>query len=133
MTNIHKYVNNKGLTLKEVAFKSGLSEKQMQRLASGKATPLLSTARTIAQVLGVSVDELFEVETTAIQTRIAKRKEFAMLSASLAFAILFWVAVFTFIEIKIEKQPTFRSWQVTQNEKYTTHAIKLVWGSNKTR
>lgn len=51
-----------GLSQKALAHKAKISQGKVSEYESGKSIPRLDSARRIADALGVSIDELVEVE-----------------------------------------------------------------------
>lgn len=59
MLRIRQLRERKGVSLRELARRSGLGVATLSRIESGEANPRLSTLRQLADVLEVSVTELF--------------------------------------------------------------------------
>lgn len=59
---IKEFISEKGLKVMFVIEKAGLSTSSFYEIMNGKAVPSLKNARKIANVLGVSLDELFPEE-----------------------------------------------------------------------
>lgn len=58
--NIKKYRKARNLTQAELAEKSDIDFKYLSRLETGLALPSLKTLESIAQVLKISIEQLFE-------------------------------------------------------------------------
>lgn len=59
MNRIAQYRRAKGLTQEEAARAAGITLNAWYLIEHGKRTPTIATARKIAAVLGVTIDELF--------------------------------------------------------------------------
>lgn len=59
VNHIKQFRKSRGLTALELASKLGVREQTVFRYQSGEITPSLEMSRRIAEVLGVTVDELF--------------------------------------------------------------------------
>ncbi|ENZ31877.1 MULTISPECIES: helix-turn-helix transcriptional regulator [Clostridium] len=59
---IKEFITKKGLKVMFVIEKVGLSTSSFYEIMNGKAVPSLKNARKIAEVLNVSLDELFPEE-----------------------------------------------------------------------
>ncbi|WP_294379135.1 helix-turn-helix transcriptional regulator [uncultured Clostridium sp.] len=59
---IKEFISKKGLKVMFVIEKVGLSTSSFYEIMNGKAVPSLKNARKIADVLNVSLDELFPNE-----------------------------------------------------------------------
>lgn len=59
MNQVKKLRVQKGLKQKDIAFQTGLSKASISLYESGKSKPSINSAFKIAEVLGVTVDELF--------------------------------------------------------------------------
>jgi transcriptional regulator with XRE-family HTH domain len=55
---------DRGLTIEQVAFKSGVSVATVQRVETDKSAPSIATITAIAAVLDVPITDLIETETT---------------------------------------------------------------------
>lgn len=60
MLRIRKLRERKGVSLRELARRSGLGVATLSRIESGKANPRLNTLLQLADVLGVFVGDLFQ-------------------------------------------------------------------------
>jgi transcriptional regulator with XRE-family HTH domain len=60
MLRIRQLRERKGVSLRELARRSGLGVATLSRIESGAANPRLSTLLQLADVLGVFVGQLFE-------------------------------------------------------------------------
>jgi len=60
MLRIRQLRERKGVSLRELARRSGLGVATLSRIESGEANPRLSTLLQLADVLGVFVGQLFE-------------------------------------------------------------------------
>lgn len=60
MLRIRQFRERKGVSLRELARRTGLGVATLSRIESGKANPRLSTLVQLADVLGVSIQHLFE-------------------------------------------------------------------------
>ena len=58
-----------GMSLREVARQLGVSPSFVSQLENGKSQPSVATLYSLAQLLGVSIDELFAVEGWATDPR----------------------------------------------------------------
>lgn len=58
-STLREHRDRLGLTQKQLARMTGLTERTIRLLENGERTPRLSTARALADALGVSVIELF--------------------------------------------------------------------------
>jgi transcriptional regulator with XRE-family HTH domain/quercetin dioxygenase-like cupin family protein len=54
-----------GMSLREVARQLGVSPSFVSQLENGKSQPSVATLYSMAQLLGVSIDELFDIEDTS--------------------------------------------------------------------
>ncbi|MGN0272386.1 MAG: helix-turn-helix domain-containing protein [Lachnospiraceae bacterium] len=52
--------SEKGITLKELSLRTGISKSALQRIESGKVSPTLEKLEKIAEALGVRVTDLFK-------------------------------------------------------------------------
>lgn len=52
--------SEKGITLKELSLRTGISKSALQRIESGKVSPTLEKLEKIAKALGVRVTDLFK-------------------------------------------------------------------------
>jgi transcriptional regulator with XRE-family HTH domain len=59
---IRKIAKDKKITMNKVAKESELSKSQVHSVASGINVPTIETARKIAKVLGVTLEEVFPEE-----------------------------------------------------------------------
>lgn len=59
---IKEFITKKGLKVMFVIEKVGLSTSSFYEIMNGKAVPSLKNARKIAEVLNISLDELFPEE-----------------------------------------------------------------------
>ncbi|KRE96285.1 hypothetical protein ASG76_04445 [Nocardioides sp. Soil774] len=59
-----------GLSLRELARQLSVSPSFLSQMENGKSQPSVATLYSIAQVLGVSIDELFHVDDTAPATEL---------------------------------------------------------------
>ncbi len=60
--NIKEIAQTKGITLRELAARCGLSAPSLYNIANGKLAPKVSTLENIADALGVSITDLFKVK-----------------------------------------------------------------------
>ena len=65
---IKELIKSKGLTAKDVAVSSGISEPLLSNIVNGKGNPSLQTLMRIADALGVNVAELFEEDKPITET-----------------------------------------------------------------
>lgn len=63
MLRIRQLRERKGVSLRELARRSGLGVATLSRIESGEANPRLSTLLQLADVLGVFVGQLFQKPT----------------------------------------------------------------------
>jgi len=63
MLRIRQLRERKGVSLRELARRSGVGAATLSRIESGEANPRLSTLLQLADVLGVFVGQLFEKPT----------------------------------------------------------------------
>ena len=52
--------SEKGITLKELSLRTGISKSALQRIESGKVSPTLEKLEIIAKALGVRITDLFK-------------------------------------------------------------------------
>ncbi len=57
--NMKKYRTKKGLSMTDLSFKSGISERYLYFIESGQKNPSLKTAKKIADALHESIDDIF--------------------------------------------------------------------------
>ena len=62
MNNIREIRESKGMNQLELAYKSGLSTASISFYENNKNVPSMNNAYKIAQVLEVSIDDLFKVK-----------------------------------------------------------------------
>lgn len=56
--NLNKYRKQKGLSQEELAFRLGVSRQSVSKWESGQSTPELERIIEIADLFGISLDEL---------------------------------------------------------------------------
>lgn len=57
---IKKYRMEKGYTIRELAEAVGITRQNLYMIEGGKANPSIKTCKSIAHVLGQSLDDLFD-------------------------------------------------------------------------
>lgn len=60
--NIRKVIDKKGLKITFVIEKTGISKSHFYDIMNGNANPSITNAIKIADVLGVTLEELFQVD-----------------------------------------------------------------------
>ena len=73
-----------GLTQRQLAARAGLNRVQLAKYESGTQSPSVTTAARIAQVLGNSVEELFEGDAYGAHTRAGDAARIERLEARLS-------------------------------------------------
>ncbi|MDA8620249.1 helix-turn-helix domain-containing protein [Luminiphilus sp.] len=71
--NIDKYMEAEGISHNSIAQKTGVSQKTVWSVASGRSTPTLNTAETVANAVGVDVRVMLGQELTAQQVARSKK------------------------------------------------------------
>lgn len=62
---IRELRQRRGISSTELAYRSGLSTTTLWRLERGEQQPPLGTARSIAEILSATIDEVFPAEAVA--------------------------------------------------------------------
>lgn len=60
MNNLKKYREEKKISIAELAYEIGKSERHLRFIEKGERTPSLPVARKIAHILEKNVDDIFE-------------------------------------------------------------------------
>ena len=136
--NVHenlKYLREQaGLTLAELAEKTGIARATLSRWENSDSLPNIETAAMLAEFYGVSLDELtygvkageddgFEASPSAVTAQKLPLRYKIALCLAVGLCVLF-AALFTISKIRQEKENPNHDIHVTQDETQTDH-VKL--------
>ncbi len=78
--HIQKYRKQAGMSLDDVAKRSGVSKAMLSQVETGKVNPTVAIVWRIAHGLGVSVQDLLEGGRGAARVEVFRRQQYALLS-----------------------------------------------------
>ena len=126
--NLAYYRKASGLTQLELAEKFNYSDKSVSKWERGEGFPDIFVLKSLADFYGITVDDFYQVEHTAVNmTQGKKRKQIFLTLLSIGIAWLVSTAAFFFLDTLLNKNLAFKPWLCFIYAILATGIIWLVW------
>ena len=126
--NLAYYRKASGLTQLELAEKFNYSDKSVSKWERGEGFPDIFVLKSLADFYGITVDDFYQVEHTAVNmTQGKKRKQIFLTLLSIGVAWLVATAAFFFLDTLLNKNVAFKPWLCFIYAIFATGIIWLVW------
>lgn len=126
--NLAYYRKASGLTQLELAEKFNYSDKSVSKWERGEGFPDIFVLKSLADFYGITVDDFYQVEHTAVNmTQGKRRKQIFLTLLSIGLGWLVTIAAFFFLDTLLSKNVAFKPWLCFIYGILVTGIIWLVW------